>query len=490
MNIFSATNRYGFVSWIALGFPVLVLVICGAASRHAIAATTGQQELQQFLQGFDRAAVSLLNSNGDSLVAFNQDQPMVPASAVKLLTGLMAIERWGDSYQASTDFYFDQSTSALTVVGNGDPFLVSEEIQLLARELQAALRANGSAHIKAIHVDNSRFKNTSGLSWQSATSNPYDAVPSALAANFNTLNISVENGRPVSNEEQTPLTRFAWLWAAQQPGVSQSEEKDPLAGLPLLNPLSASIGRINTGSDVALAARYFGELLATFLWQHGTVFIDRTGASSQRSDDLNQPIPMVLLADSVIVESSASGNGRESTDAAATTTTYGELIYTHRNSRPLNSVVAGMLKYSTNFIANNLALMLASDKNGKPAGFDEFRQMAEAYALERFAWKDAVLQEGAGLSLTNRLSAEQLVQLSNAYKSRQDLLPVYKESVFGSTVLAKTGSLKGVSTLAGIIRGKSTTDYTFAILLQDDSIGDSRARDQVLQLLINYIESF
>lgn len=466
---------------------LLVLATLGL-SEIALASTDSkqiwqqkiQQGLQQLLQGFDHAAVVFQKSGdkGEPLIALNKDQPLVPASTVKLVTALMAIEQWGEDRQATTDFYFDGSTSTLTAVGKGDPFLVSEEIQPLASQLQSALLAKAYTEVKNVRVDNSRFKNTSGLSWQSATSNPYDAVPSALAANFNTLNINIENGRPVSSEEQTPLTRLAWQWAAQQPGISETGKMDPLTGLPLLKPLSASIGRINLGSDVASAARYFGELLATFLWQQGTAFVGNNGVVTEWAGDADQPLPMVMLADAVTVERG---------------TQYGDLIYTHRNSRDLSSVVAGMLKYSTNFIANNLALMLASDGADKPAGFDDFRQMAERFALERFHWQDIVLEEGAGLSLANRLSAAQLVQLTNAYESRHELLPSYKESLFGDSVFAKTGTLQSVSTLAGVIRNKSINDeavenYTFAILLQDDSIVDSSPRDRVLQLLIESIK--
>ena len=472
MNRVSSTNWWCVISCAV----VVALSFCTATVHHALAATDGPQEIQQMLQEFDRAAVSLQNSEGESLVAFNQQQPMVPASTVKLLTGLMSIDHWGESFRATTDFYFDKSTSALTVAGNGDPFLVSEEIEQLAAELQAALVAQGVTGLKAIRVNNARFKKTSGLSWQSTTSNPYDAVPSALAANFSTLNVKVENGVAVSNEEQTPLTRFAWQWIAQQPGVKKTSEVDKQTGQPLLEPPSIAIGRINTGPDVDLAARYFGELLASFLWHEGIAFFDGSGVAHQSSGEENRALPLAVLADSVRVDA----------------VTQGELIYTHRNSRPISDVVAAMLKYSTNFIANNLALMLASHKTRKPAGFDEFRKIAEAYAKQRFAWQDIVLQEGAGLSLANRLSAAQLVQLVEAYNSRQDLLPVYKESEFGRRVFAKTGSLKGVSTLAGFIKGTSgatsAEDYPFAILLQDDSIVDSRSRDKILQLMIDQIE--
>jgi D-alanyl-D-alanine carboxypeptidase/D-alanyl-D-alanine-endopeptidase (penicillin-binding protein 4) len=63
-----------------------------------------------------------------------------------------------------------------------------------------------------------------------------------------------------------------------------------------------------------------------------------------------------------------------------------------------------------------------------------------------FHWKNFNLQEGAGLSRKNRLKPTQLVSLLHDFKRWKHLLPKKETGVY-----AKSGTLKGVSTLAGYL---------------------------------------
>ena len=66
-----------------------------------------------------------------------------------------------------------------------------------------------------------------------------------------------------------------------------------------------------------------------------------------------------------------------------------------------------------------------------------------------------------------------------------DLLPEYRENVF-----AKTGSLDGVSSLAGIIKpdvssnsGGFSGSWRFALILNDSAVVNAKQRDAVLDEL-------
>ena len=65
-----------------------------------------------------------------AVVKHNADRPMVPASTLKLVTALAAIDHWGLAHRFHTDFYLDGGW--LWVKGGGDPFLVSEELDLIS----------------------------------------------------------------------------------------------------------------------------------------------------------------------------------------------------------------------------------------------------------------------------------------------------------------------------------------------------------------------
>lgn len=109
---------------------------------------------------------------------------MVPASTMKILTALAAIRHWGLAHRFHTDFYLGKD-GRLWVRGYGDPYLVSEELDRIV----AALRTRGVRKIAGIGLDDSYFDPALTISGRSASNNPYDAPVTALAANFNTVNI-------------------------------------------------------------------------------------------------------------------------------------------------------------------------------------------------------------------------------------------------------------------------------------------------------------
>src|SRR5258708_1825013 len=84
------------------------------------------------------ALVLVMDAEGKELVAQNADEPFVPASVTKIVTAWLALQVLGADYRFETRFYLD-AKRALTVRGGGDPFLVSEELAVLATELVAAV---------------------------------------------------------------------------------------------------------------------------------------------------------------------------------------------------------------------------------------------------------------------------------------------------------------------------------------------------------------
>ena len=81
--------------------------------------------------------VLVMDEKGNELVAQNADRPFVPASVAKIVTAWLAMEVLGGDYRFETRFYLDDKR-LLYVRGGGDPFLISEELALLAEALVAA----------------------------------------------------------------------------------------------------------------------------------------------------------------------------------------------------------------------------------------------------------------------------------------------------------------------------------------------------------------
>jgi D-alanyl-D-alanine carboxypeptidase/D-alanyl-D-alanine-endopeptidase (penicillin-binding protein 4) len=322
-----------------------------------------------------------MEESGATPIARQPDRPMVPASTMKLLTALAAIDRWGLDYRFHTEFFRDRD-GWLWVKGYGDPFLVAEELERIA----AALRARGVDRVTGIAVDDSYFAEGVEIDGRSGTDNPYDAPASALAANFNTINVRVTAGGMSSAEPQTPLTALARELAR---GLRPGEH------------------RINLGTRPR-AARYFAQLLAAKLQAAGV----EVGRGPR--------------------------DGRVAAGA--------ELLYRHANTRALRSVLAAMLEYSNNFVANQLFLMLAEEGRGAPLTVEGAQRRMHAWVDARFGWRGYRIEDGAGLSRGNRLSARQLLDVLKALAPHRDLLPAQ-----GPAIRAKSGTLRGVSCYAGFV---------------------------------------
>jgi len=366
---------------------LIMLIFLSFSSVHA--QSLSLEHLPK-LNAMEQAGLLVLDKQNHPLISKNASQLFVPASTTKLLTAYFALQHWGADHQFKTDFFVrtEQGKTILWVKGYGDPFLVSEELRLIAEKLSAILAQRGLKQIDEIRLDASLFEKSLTLPGTSESDNPYDAVPSAIAANFNTLYLVNKSGKVASAESQTPLT--------------------PLA-LELGKTVTAKKTRFNTGPDAKVSQRYFAELLAAFLRQQGI--------------NVKNKVVWDLVEPNWVVD------------------------YAHSNSMTLIEIIRPMMKYSTNFIANQLALMMAADVYGAPVDGDKVKRLYQAKIAELFNWKGAVIEEGAGLSRNNRLSPEQLIELLQAFKPWRDLLPEIETGV-----LAKSGSLIGVSTLAGYIQ--------------------------------------
>lgn len=142
-----------------------------------------------------------LNKNGTTLFSQDLKTTFIPASTLKILTSLAALEILGPDHFFSTSVYLD-SRNTLYIQGSGDPFLVSEKV----RRITELIAEKGISEIDNIVLDDSAFAlehlTTEG---SENSTNPYDTNCSALGINFNTLPLQVLHQAKVkSPEPQTP----------------------------------------------------------------------------------------------------------------------------------------------------------------------------------------------------------------------------------------------------------------------------------------------
>jgi D-alanyl-D-alanine carboxypeptidase/D-alanyl-D-alanine-endopeptidase (penicillin-binding protein 4) len=305
--------------------------------------------------------VLVLDEEGNALVAQNADQPFVPASVTKIVTAWLAMEVLGGDYRFETRFYLDDDR-VLYVRGGGDPFLISEELALLAPELVAAA---GKEPLTGIVLDASYYPADLRIPGIEDTDEAYDALNSALAVNFNTIH-AVRRGKTVrSAEKQTPITPLA---------ISQFRARAPNGR-----------SRISlTQEDPSVCVQYAGELLAAFIKRAGGRIKGEISTGS---------VPDGL-----------------------------EPVYVHRQSRTLSEILTQMLLGSNNYIANQVFLEIGAHRLGGPVSLKKSLQVAREILAEHDLAEAINIEEGSGISRGNHFTARGLAKLLHHFAPHADLL--------------------------------------------------------------------
>jgi len=225
--------------------------------------------------------------DGRTLAAVHEDLPLVPASILKLLTTLAALEKLGPDYRFKTDFYLD-SRNNLKIKGYGDPLLISETLKVIAGQLAPLVPV-----VHDLVLDDSFFAQPIRIPGRGDSTQPYDAPNGALCVNFNTVAFKKANGQWVSDEPQTPLMTSV---------------------IPKIAASGLTRGRITLAADRFEALQYAGELLSFFLKQAG-----------------------VRVTGGII-----NGRINPATDA---------WVWSYRSDATLGQAVTKLLEFSNNFIA-------------------------------------------------------------------------------------------------------------------------------------------
>jgi D-alanyl-D-alanine carboxypeptidase/D-alanyl-D-alanine-endopeptidase (penicillin-binding protein 4) len=353
------------------------------------------------------ALVLVMDAEGNELVARNTDKPFVPASVTKIVTAWLAMEVLGGDYRFETRFYLDDKRK-LYVRGGGDPFLISEELAPLATELVAAI---GNKPITGIVLDASYYPANLRIPGIENTGEAYNALNSALAVNFNTVS-AVRSGNKVrSAETQTPITPLA---------ITQFRLRGPNGK-----------GRISLSQDPAVSLHYAGELIAAF--------IERAGGSVKGKISTGT-VPKGLKP-----------------------------VYVHQQSRTLSQILVELLRASNNYIANQVFLEIGAHRLGGPVSLEKSLRVANEMLAAHGLAAAIHLEEGSGISRSNRFTARGLAKVLELFAPYASLLHGHDGG------MNKTGTLDGVSTLAGYADTKSHGRVRFVIALTSND-GEMRFR--------------
>lgn len=439
----------------------LVGTTCCADSTSAYKSI---EELIKKEKGTISVSVRALDS-GDEVIALGSKEARKPASIQKIATSLAALEILGPEFQYRTPFFYDSKTRDLSIIGKGDPSITLEQGWLIAREL----RLRGVRSVHSLVLDGTRFGDLPKPTGPRA----YEAAPQALSFNFNSVSFFICPG-PLGKAAE--VTADPWEAAIKVIGeIKTNKGEDNPTIEPVESGTSSFTYRLGGGIPIGVPCRrmyrsiddplrYFAKVFQEFLRQTG-----------------------ITVNGEVVLR-------RINEDQSP--------IYVHL-SKPLPLILQDLNQFSNNFIAEQILYTLGSDQEGgfsREVGLTRLGNFLEKMGINREQFS---LEDGSGLSHANRMSASGVtLLLAKADKSdaisvefegslsvseRSGTLKKRSFSIGGYPLRGKTGSLDGVSSLAGYFKGKSGRRFAFSIIHNDATSRDESllVEEKIVETLYN-----
>ena len=426
-----------------------------------------QQNVAIYVQAVDSDSPILSHNAGSSLN---------PASVMKLVTTNAALDLLSPVYRWKTEVYRDGSVSNgvlkgnLIIKGYGDPSFKAQEFWRLLMSLQQ----EGIKKIKGdLVIDKSVFAKNVGSrnTFDDETWRAYNAMPSAFLV----------NGRNTS-----------FKFTASENAVKVSQEFE-LPEVQIVNNMKLSQGacgewRSNFSYTVkSLANKAVVTFSGTFSPDCGERYLELSVFDDEK------------YAFYTFRKLWKELGGKFSGNLRVQELPTGATKILEQQSDPLGYVIRDINKWSNNLMARQLLLTLAVEKSGAPATEEKGAVAIKAWlAGKGLRFDELVIENGSGLSRTERISAEHLGKmLVSAYHS-----PVMPELMASLPILAvdgtvkkrltdsqangrahlKTGSLDGVSTVAGYVIDANNHRHVLVMMVNHPKAAASKdAQDALIE---------
>ncbi|QXI27622.1 D-alanyl-D-alanine carboxypeptidase/D-alanyl-D-alanine endopeptidase [Pseudomonas vanderleydeniana] len=438
------------------------------------------------MQGAVTSLVVREAGSGKLVCEYNAQSRLVPASSMKLVTTAAAMDVLGADFRFSTSVLTTGVQQGNLLIGDlylrgsGDPTLRQEDYQALAADLarKGITRVRGRLILDDTAFDRQRL----GLDWDPADEQQY------FAAQISALSISPN----ADFDAGSILVNVRAAGVRQPPRISFTPD----------NRYMTLANRATTGRGGSLVVSRVS----------GSNLLQINGAlpkGAERVVQLSVWEPTGLVGDVFRTALLQRGIVVEGGSVLGMATPPQARVLVEHQSAVLADLMAPLLKLSNNNMAE--ILLKAMGRKTANAGTAVAGAAAVSGFLQRQGVSPAGLQQfdGSGLSRRNQVSARTLSDLLLAVRNRPwfnawyAALPVAgnPERMVGGTlrkrlrgtaaannVHAKTGSMRGVSSLAGYVTSGTGQPLVFAMLTNNYRVGGWAIKDienQVVTALAN-----
>jgi D-alanyl-D-alanine carboxypeptidase/D-alanyl-D-alanine-endopeptidase (penicillin-binding protein 4) len=417
---------------------------------------------------------------GETVLAWHSKVSRNPASTMKILTTLVALDQLGPTYRWQTDVFANGEVKNgilegdLILKGYGDPFMVSERLWQFMKDIRRA----GVREISGdLLLDDSWFdvSDVDPGAFDGQPLRAYNVAPNALLMNFKVVRYRFVPNKDANSVTVTLDPMLGSLQIDNRLRLADSGCKGFQRGIAISSnaPMDTVTfaGRFPRGcaryamDRTALSHNAYVHDLFTSLWRETGGLFDGGWRN-------------------VIVEDP------------------GEPLLSFR-SLPLREVITRVNKHSNNVMARQLLFTMGAENGGAPG-----TQAKGVAAMRKWLFdhhvsaSDIVIENGAGLSRNSRISTADMGTVL-AFAWKQPYMPEFLASLplsgldgtlrrrFKNTNLVgqahlKTGSLDHVTAIAGYLQARSGRRFALSVMQNHDDIHRGPG-EEIQEALLNWL---
>jgi len=405
----------------------------------------------------------------------------IPASTIKLLTTAAALQQLRPNFRIRTSIYGDGKGS-IYIVGRGDPSFTETQLKSLAEQL----KKQGIENIDRLISDDSYFQGMAinpNWEWEDVQAG-YGAPINSLIFNQNAIDLVLSPqglGQPLKVTFVNPEESKKWQIENNSVTVAKNEKEFVEVGRNFIKPIIRISGQLQIGSASEPVYVAVVEPMDNFLNKFRQVLesegirVSRIVKNSQITSNLN-------LTELAFVESP----------------TVAELI--EEVNKKSNNVYAEALLRQLG-VRSRLVPKKKSNNDTLAKSLEEVKVILTRLGVTPNSFR---LNDGSGLSRHNLVSPEALVQAlrimanspwANIYKNSLPVAGVsgtlsrrFRNSFAEGNVQAKTGTISGVSGLAGYVKPVNFEPLVFSIIVNQSDLETKDLRTAIDEIVLLFTQ--